>query len=241
MKKFILLALLLLSNLSEAKQVKIGILDTGLNFDLLRDVKFCSIHDYSLDTENFKGESRLGYEHGTSIVGHYAQNFNDVLDYCIVYVKIFTEAEITRREVPNHTLYATRIFPALNKLVAEGVDYVNMSYGDVDFDPLEHLALTRLSKKGIPMFAAAGNSGRNLDKDCLFFPACYNISTILSVGALDSNGKRSAFSNYGSFLQYAVGIISYKGIILAGTSQAAARFGVYYILNKTRHTKYVRR
>ena len=60
--------------------------------------------------------------------------------------------------------------------------------------------------------AAAGDAGYDNDDYWSFYPASYNLSNILSVGAVDNQGKLASFSNYGAtsvdILAPGVGILS---------------------------------
>ena len=54
-------------------------------------------------------------------------------------------------------------------------------------------------KKGIIVVSAAGNEFRDIDTvgAAGFYPASYSMSNIITVGALDSNMRRVASSNWG--------------------------------------------
>lgn len=231
MKNLILSLLPLFSLSSVAAPVRIGIVDAGLRMDLLQDVKFCSIHDYSLDSETKKGETDIEYSHGTNITGFYGQKLNGKIDYCIVFIKLFSDDELNGKKMIDKRLAAMRIFPALNKLIQEKVAYVNMSYTSDGYDYFEYKALKRLNEAGIIMFVAAGNSKVNLDESCWTFPACYgSMYNKRVIGAVNTRGQRSIFSNFGSFVRFAFEHIYFKGISMRGTSQATAQFGVNWIL-----------
>ncbi|MFA9375867.1 MAG: S8 family serine peptidase [Lachnotalea sp.] len=53
------------------------------------------------------------------------------------------------------------------------------------------------SNSGILFVCAAGNQGTDT-KVSPFYPACYNLKNVISVGAIDNQGNIAEFSNYGN-------------------------------------------
>ena len=83
-----------------------------------------------------------------------------------------------------------------------------------------------IDQTGAIIVAAAGNDTRDA---CLYFPAL--IKRVITVGALDTNGQRAEFSNFGACVDvYAPGVdipvagsqVDTKYLLASGTSQAAA-------------------
>lgn len=58
-------------------------------------------------------------------------------------------------------------------------------------------AISRAGLADILFIAAAGNNGLNIDQNPVY-PASYNLANMINVAAVDSNGYRASFSNYGS-------------------------------------------
>jgi hypothetical protein len=111
---------------------------------------------------------------------------------------------------------------------------VNESIGGY-YDATEEKLLNELGKNGVLIIAAAGNDGMDIDKTPgPNYPAVLasKLNNVISVGSLNSSGKVSYFSSYGSknVSIYVPGedIVSpyYDGketvILSSGTSQAAA-------------------
>jgi subtilisin family serine protease len=58
-------------------------------------------------------------------------------------------------------------------------------------------AIADAQSAGLLFVAAAGNNSNNNDSNPSY-PASYNLDSIVSVAAIDSNGNRASFSNYGA-------------------------------------------
>ena len=80
--------------------------------------------------------------------------------------------------------------------VEQGADVINMSIGGANNNSSYEDAVNFAKKNGVVVVAAAGNDSEAV----LRYPAKYD-STI-SVGAIDKDGQRSAFSNYGEGLDF---------------------------------------
>jgi len=88
-----------------------------------------------------------------------------------------------------------------------GVDIINMSLGSSGDDPYLRAAIDYATKNGVIIVAASGND----NCDCVSFPAAY--SPVLAVGAVDNNGNRASFSNYGNELD-----ITAPGVMIASSA-----------------------
>ncbi|MES9685849.1 S8 family serine peptidase, partial [Gottfriedia acidiceleris] len=102
--------------------------------------------------------------------------------------------------------------------IEKKVDIINMSLGfersNKEIDSLIQLA----NKKGILMIAASGNQGKSI----LEYPASSQF--VIGVGAVDSNGKKWVYSNYGDDLDFVLPGVFYESEknFKQGTSYAAA-------------------
>ena len=70
------------------------------------------------------------------------------------------------------------------------------SWGGGGFSQALEDAITQANQAGILFVAAAGNDNNNNDSNPTY-PAGYEVTNVLSVAALDHNGNRAYFSNYG--------------------------------------------
>ncbi|MBK8039722.1 MAG: S8 family serine peptidase [Verrucomicrobiaceae bacterium] len=109
------------------------------------------------------------------------------------------------------------------KAVEAGAKVINISLGSTQGSPVLDQAVAYALSRGVVIVAAAGNEQANM----LSYPAA--LPGVVSVGAVDANGKQAWFSNSGqglSLVAPGVGIVSaYTGnklVIGSGTSQATA-------------------
>ena len=75
-----------------------------------------------------------------------------------------------------------------------GADIINLSWGGPGFNPAEQEIVNSIVEMGVLIVASAGNDTENID-EASFYPAGYN--NILTVGSVQSDNKRSYFTNYG--------------------------------------------
>jgi subtilisin family serine protease len=73
----------------------------------------------------------------------------------------------------------------------------NNSYSGDGYSALIYAAINRAKTANILVVAAAGNNGRNTDVTP-GYPAAYDLSNIISVGAIDPFGDLAFFTNYGA-------------------------------------------
>lgn len=201
--------LLSLMMYSEAKTFEVAVLDTGIDFAYLNEVNIC--WKKSRDFTNTGFEAKDG--HGSNIVNIIAHQLKG-LDYCIIFIKIFDpKAKNAVLAYHQGLMYVAEIKP----------DIVNMSFGGYNPQPVEQSMIDAIIEEAIPIVAAAGNEGRNLDRKCEYYPACYN-KKIVKVGNMYKSGKKYEGSNYGKVIdKWQVGVnVRSGGQILTGTSQATA-------------------
>lgn len=104
---------------------------------------------------------------------------------------------------------------------AEDNDIINLSLGSPMYSAQYAQVVDKAYKKGVAIFASAGND----DSDGYNFPAAY--PGTISVAAVDQNGARAFFSNFGSTVKLSFpGVNIYSTIptgydYMSGTSQAS--------------------
>lgn len=113
------------------------------------------------------------------------------------------------------------VMRAINAAVADGNHIINMSLGSPMYSGDYEKVVKNAYNNGVAIFAAAGNE----DTNAYSFPAAY--SGVISVAAVDQNGARAAFSNYGSTVKLSFpGVHIYSTLpgtygYMSGTSQAS--------------------
>ncbi len=87
----------------------------------------------------------------------------------------------------------------LTALKLRGVNVLasNNSWGGGDYSPGLYAAMQNAESAGILFVAAAGNDNQNLDSSPSY-PASYSLNSVIAVAAVDRNGNRASFSNYGA-------------------------------------------
>ncbi len=89
---------------------------------------------------------------------------------------------------------------AIRYAADNGADVINMSLGGSGRSAEYEAALAYAIRKGVMIFAAAGNDGRQLSSDFFMSPASYarEFPGMMAVASIDSvSGLLSSFSNYG--------------------------------------------
>ena len=175
---------------SQAKQIRIAVVDTGLTVRSFNG-KLCKDHSvistmHSIDTSD-------NSNHGNNVAQIIADGLKDI-DYCITSIKVYDTGKL------NMIVFYLLAFEFIIK---HNYDIVNISMsGGGNYEP-ERRLIRQLIKNGTRIVAAAGNNNIDLDKACTSFPACY--PKVVAVGAIDSDGERVSYSNYGRFLLWRLG------------------------------------
>ena len=88
---------------------------------------------------------------------------------------------------------------ALQMAHTNGARAVNLSLSFNMYSEEIKKTLQRMTRRGVKVFAAAGNSKTNMNEKCSRYPACYQglNSNFVRVGALDDDVDVAKYSNYG--------------------------------------------
>ncbi|KNY30125.1 S8 family serine peptidase [Pseudobacteroides cellulosolvens] len=120
--------------------------------------------------------------------------------------------------------YTSDALNAISYAESMGATIANISWGGNEYNPALKEAI---EKSGMVFVCAAGNMGTYVDSDPIY-PACFGLSNIISVAAVDNRGELASFSSYGSRIDVAapgVNILSTlpgnKYGYMSGTSMAA--------------------
>lgn len=213
--KLILSILLFISTL-QAENLKVMVIDTGLDFnnkhltkyvpqDLLNDSQ------YTYVTQDIVG-------HGTHITGIITKNICPEVD--IIPCRFYTGIEY------QHLKNTIR---CINWAMKLNINIINFAAGGIDPSPSEKKAIINYLLIGNIFVTAAGNFGSDL-KIYQYYPASYNIDGIVAVGSIDNKGRKSDFSNWGIPMVWERGekvrswLLKGKKGYMTGTSQATAAY-----------------
>lgn len=207
-----------------ARTLAIAVIDTGIDPSVPHQCKFGS-RDFTVDQKDKKARKNATdvHGHGSHVSGLIVQQAGDS-GYCIVALKYYSEANPGSVNLRNMKL-------AIQYAINIKVDYINISGGGPEADPGERSLIKKALDKGIKVVVAAGNDHDDLDKACVYFPACYDPRLVV-VGNLEVfNDKtdRCPSSNYGKHVnRWEVGtdlkstLVGGKTGSMTGTSQATA-------------------
>lgn len=207
---------------SDRYKTKVAVIDTGYSgwFATEKTKKsMCKSGHY-----DFKfGEAKLGYDnigHGTFVTNLIVENAQRD-DICILMYKVNAYVqEETRDHIQRALAYAYK----------QGARVVNISMGDPTFNYRESKVFKAAARKGMKIFVAAGNEGKNMNQMCNIYPGCYTAPNIFTVGSTDKTGLIETYSNKGSKVQiYEYGTIPNIG---RGTSFATPRAVARFLREK---------
>lgn len=149
---------------------------------------------YGYDFANNDGDPMDDHGHGSHCSGTIGAKGNDgkgivgvAWDVRIMGIKFLTgSGSGTLANAIKSIDYATQM----------GVDVMSNSWGGGGFSEELKASIERARDAGILFTAAAGNSRSNNDSNPTY-PATYDVDNIVSVAAIDSNGRLASFSSYG--------------------------------------------
>ena len=195
------------------QNVRVGIIDTGI--DELHSKQDGQLHHAMVKAKDFTN-SRHGYwdthGHGTHVAGVVAAQNHSIANGVGLYIAkgLGDDGSGSNYSIAN----------AINWLVDEEVDVINMSLGSSRRSRIIGEAIERAALKGIITLAAAGN-----DSGVIGWPAMEN--SAFSVGAINKNKDLAGFSNFGPNLDGVSPGVRIRSLysnggyaVLSGTSMA---------------------
>jgi serine protease len=212
-----------------SSSVIVAVVDTGvlLNHPDLKNKLTGDGYDFVLDktggadpgdTSNTDGTSSF---HGTHVSGIIAAETNNGIGVAGVSwntkirpVRVLGHDGGTEYDVLQGVLYAARLTNDSGTVPGQAADIINLSLGSSDSSDSSQAIYTQVRDTGVIVIAAAGNDAKNE----AFYPAGYE--GVVAVGAVDKNGNRASYSNYGSYVDVAApggddGTSGYKGYVLS--------------------------
>ena len=205
-------------NVTRGKEnIEIAIVDTGVDLDH-PDLRNRLVKGYNVIDERDDPDDDNG--HGTHVAGIIASetNNNEGIAGLTWYNKIMPIKAMGAKGYGTTFDIATGIVWAVD----HGADVINLSLGNYQPSKVLEEAVRYAYSKNVVMVSAAGNDG----SDQPTYPSAY--SEVLSVAAIDYEGKRASFSNHGDYIDIAApGVyipstyFNKEYAALSGTSMAA--------------------
>lgn len=165
----------------------IAVIDTGIApvADLKR-TRLVPGYDFVNDRQNAADD----HGHGTHVAGTIAQSTNNGFGVA----GIAYEAQLMPLKVLSRGGSGTvsDIAESIRFAADNGADVINMSLGGGGESQLMKEAIEYAHSKGVVIVAAAGNAARS----AVEYPARY--PHVIGVSALDAEGKKAPYSNYGA-------------------------------------------
>jgi subtilisin family serine protease len=211
-----------------SRSVVIGIVDSGADAghpDLTANIDSHDARDFyrvSGDANYNKDENG----HGTHVAGIIGATGNNGFGVAgVAWNVTMIPVKFIGPDGSGNTADAVQAFNYLIDLRQRGMNVVaiNASFYTSDADPLLLAAIKSAARAGIVTVSAAANSGQDIGKNKVY-PASFDTSSDdadqsgalsynsnITVAALDSNGQKASFSNYGGTVELGapgVGIVS---------------------------------
>ncbi len=180
-------------NISKGNNTKVCVIDTGIDF-YHEDLSENFIEGYDEVDDDYDISPPVASEsHGTHVAGTILALMDNNRGISgvspnskLLGCRAFTNSGGASSDISNCIIWC----------ISKGARVINMSFGSSSESQIIKEAIDSAYNKNIIMVAAAGNSGNY----GVSYPAKYD--NVISVGALDKDGKKANFSNYGPELDF---------------------------------------
>ena len=173
--------------------IKIAIIDTGINLDH-PDLKISGGQSFVEGISRFDDD----FGHGTHVAGIIAAQDNE-----IGIIGVAPDSQIYSVKVLNKfgEGVQSNVIAGINWAIEQQMDVINLSITSQQGSYLLKEALQNAYDQGIIIVAASGNYlTNNVEGTDVLYPARY--PSVIAVGSIDENLKKSSFSYYGNSLEF---------------------------------------
>ena len=193
--------------------IKVGIIDTGMDYkhpDLVDRYK--GGYDFVSSDEDPMDENG----HGTHVAGTIGASDNGM-----GVVGVAPKAELYSLRVLDKDGKGSNssVIRAIDWAIDHKLNIISLSLGSDEPSDIEEAAFKKAADAGILAIAASGNGYDTMQADGLSYPAGY--STVVSVGAIDSNRGIADFSQRGADLKLVAPGVSVLSTVPVGSAQIA--------------------
>ena len=149
---------------------------------------------YGMDAFNRDGDPMDDHSHGTHCAGTIGASANDGYEHVGVAWNVrlmackFLSAEGSG--------YLSDAVKCIDWAVSKGAKVLSNSWGGGGYSQTMYDSIARAKNSGVLFIAAAGNSASDNDTTPAY-PASYALENVISVAAVDLEGRRAWWSNYG--------------------------------------------
>lgn len=172
------------------EEVNVAVIDSGINFRLNRFANSGRVIDSGVNLSNTGTEGTAQQDHGN----YHGSNITSIiLDNTTDNVNIIGYKVIDRDGTGSESAVAMGIV----KAVEDGADVINLSLGGEGASQLIIETVNEAVNSGVIVVASAGNDGDDVSKYCPAF-----MEEVFTVGAIDYNGNRAFFSNFGDGIDF---------------------------------------
>jgi thermitase len=184
-----------------SKKIKIAVVDTGVDLDH-PDLSGRLTKGYNAIADNDQPEDDNG--HGTHVAGIIASETNNGKGVAGItwYNPIIPVKVLDSKGTGGSFIVAKGIRWAVD----HGANVINLSLGNYQSAAVTEEAIRYAQKKDVVVISAVGNDNSSQPS----YPAAY--PGVLGVAAVDLDGSRAAFSNYGDYIDVAA-----PGVDIAST------------------------
>lgn len=176
---------------SEGEDVIVSVIDTGC------DLNHKDIRDNLIPGKNFLSQNASPQDdngHGSHVAGTIAAQNNGLGMVGVApKAKIMPVKALDRKGEGN----LKNIIDAIYWSTDNKADFITMSLGSPSDATELKLAIDYANNRGTTVFAAAGNSGKDVE---IMFPARYK--NVIAIGAVDENLNRTSFTCSGEALDF---------------------------------------